>query len=216
VVITRRLVTAHQVESALFFQSIVDKCPGTVLVFIDFALAIIGATAGSIDQSFVTGSDGTDTGRFSEQALTTLGAGFPEVTGSLFYGNKKRVNSRYYRFIDIETHPVNTQGTAHGQDTVGGADKRFVLFHGFGGHIVTGGGDNRGTRDAFTHFLELCFHFLNLVDATGLGQGSAGAAANDKYPVEVLQHFLDFFYRFPACYGFHGQSLSLYGKYLSL
>jgi len=82
--VTRRLVLMHQFESALLFQAVINKSPGAVLLFIHLALAVISAAAGSIDQPFVASRDGTNTGRFAEEALTTLGTSFAKEAGGLF------------------------------------------------------------------------------------------------------------------------------------
>ena len=102
-----RLILSHQIKPVLLFQSLIDESPSTILFFIDLPLAIIGATAGTIDQPLVAGSDGTDTGSFTEKTLTTLGTSLTEVARTVFHSYEKSIYCRNDRFVYIEVHPVH-------------------------------------------------------------------------------------------------------------
>ena len=104
-----RLILPHQVKPVLLFQSLIDESPGTILFFIDFALAIIGATAGTIDQPLVAGSDRTDTGSFAEKTLTALGASLTKVARTLFHGYEKSIHCRNNWFAYVQVHPANAR-----------------------------------------------------------------------------------------------------------
>jgi len=60
--IFNRLVLPHQIKPTLLFQTLIDKGPGAILVLVNFTLAIIGPTTGSVQKVLVAGSDGTNAG----------------------------------------------------------------------------------------------------------------------------------------------------------
>ena len=100
------LVLSHQVKPALLFQPSVNESPSTVLFFIDLALAIVGATAGTVDQPLVAGGNGTDAGSFTQKALTTLGTSLTKVARTVFYGYEQGIQCWNDWLIYIKVHPM--------------------------------------------------------------------------------------------------------------
>ena len=90
---------AHQIQSPLLVQTIIDNSPGTVFFLIDLALAFVGTSAGTVYQTFMAECYGTDTCGKTQNALTALSADFLEVAGNIFYSYEKGVYCRDNWFL---------------------------------------------------------------------------------------------------------------------
>jgi hypothetical protein len=96
-----RLVFLHDVEPVLRFKPIVDERPGTILVFVDLALAIVGAAARTVKQAFVTCCDGTDACGIAQYAVSALVANLMEIARAILHPDEKGIQSRDDRLIYI-------------------------------------------------------------------------------------------------------------------
>jgi hypothetical protein len=85
----------------LCLEAVVDKRPGTILLFVYLALAIIGAAAGTIQQTFMACCDGADAGSVAQYAMSALVADFVEIARTILHTDEKGIQSRDYRLIYI-------------------------------------------------------------------------------------------------------------------
>src|SRR4030042_2946126 len=54
------MIFPHQIEPALFFQSLINKSPGTILLLVHLTFALVGPSTGTIEQTLVAGGDVTN------------------------------------------------------------------------------------------------------------------------------------------------------------
>ena len=68
------LVFAHGIKPPQFFEPVIDQGPDAVLVDVNFAFAVVGTTAGPVDQTFVTVGYRADAAGFPDNAGAALSA----------------------------------------------------------------------------------------------------------------------------------------------
>ena len=96
-----RLVLLHDVQPVLRLKPIVDERPGAILVFIDLALAIVGAAARPVEQALVACCDGTDACGIAQDTVTALVANLMEIARAILHANEKGIQSRDDRLFYV-------------------------------------------------------------------------------------------------------------------
>ena len=93
------LIYLHGLQSAQFLKAVVDQGPDTVLVDIDLALAVVGAAAGTVDQTLVTVGYRTDAAGLPDDAGAALGADLIKGAEGGFLADKQRIQGRHHHFF---------------------------------------------------------------------------------------------------------------------
>jgi hypothetical protein len=169
----------------LVFQAFIDKSPSTVLLIINLALTIIGATTRTIYQTLMAGSDWADASGFTEDTVTTLCTNLMKIARGIFYSNEQGIQCWDNWVVNIQAHSVHPQGTGHCQNTARILNRSTIFFHCYLGHFVASSGDNHPATNPFIYLLKVALHLYNLVNSAGLGHGSARTATNNKQSVKV-------------------------------
>jgi hypothetical protein len=73
-VIAGFLVSSHRIQPVKFLEAVVNQCPDTVFVHINFTFSVVGSAAGPVDQTLVTVRHRADTAGFTDNAGAALSA----------------------------------------------------------------------------------------------------------------------------------------------
>jgi hypothetical protein len=138
-----------------------------------------------------------------QNALTALRAHFVKTAWTVLDTYEKRIKGRYDRSVDIRGDFMDSQGARQHQNTGCIPDRSAVFIDSLLGHLITRRGDDRPTSHQFSQFLQAFLHFQNLISPSGSGHGGASPAANNIYPVKLIQLFGDCFKRLLSSNGFH-------------
>ena len=82
------LVFAHGIKPPQFFEPVIDQGPDAVLVDVNFAFAVIGSPAGTVDQSFVAVGHRANTAGLPDDAGAALGTNFVKGSKSRLFADK--------------------------------------------------------------------------------------------------------------------------------
>jgi len=102
------VILSHQIKPALVSQSLINKSPGTVLFFINLTLTVIGATAWTVYQTLMAGSDCADASGFPEDTLTTLVTNLTKIARGIFYSDEQGIQRRNDGTVNIQAYPVHS------------------------------------------------------------------------------------------------------------
>lgn len=99
--VLRRLIPTHHVETTLVSQALIDESPSAVLCLVNFAFAVISATAWTIQQVFVACRNRTDAGGKAKNTVTALGTYLMEVSWTVLEAYEQGIQCWNDRLIDV-------------------------------------------------------------------------------------------------------------------
>ena len=130
---------------AFLLELLVDEHPGAVHLRIDFALAVAGAAAGTVDQALGAAGDGADGPVVVDDAGAAVGALLHEVHGALDVAQEQRVAAGDDVLVGGGARGLRTGAAGQDQEGVGLADRVLVLAQdALHVELVTAGVDDLG------------------------------------------------------------------------
>ena len=86
--IARLLIFSHGIQPPQFLETVINQCPDAIFSDINFAFAVVGSTAGAVDQAFVTVGHRADAAGFTDDTGAALGTDFIKRPESGFFADK--------------------------------------------------------------------------------------------------------------------------------
>ena len=185
---------AELIELTDLFQTLVDLDPCAVIFRVDFALAVLLAAAGAVDQALGALGHGTDTAGLAENAVAAVVAGFfPYAEADSFtevHGVVGRIGGDAGRVFG---HALHTVAAGHADDAVRlGSDQGLHLA--LDAEIHAAVIRDRCADDLFPGLFEGLGQGGDLRLAAGMTCRCAAVAADDRNCLCIADHRHELFH----------------------
>jgi len=101
------LVFAHRFQAPQFLEPVIYQGPDAVLVDVDFAFAVVGSSAGAVDQALVAVGHRADAAGLPDDAGAALGTDFVKCAIGCLLADKHRVQRRNHHFFQLAGNGLN-------------------------------------------------------------------------------------------------------------
>ena len=146
------LVFSHGLKPPQVIETVVNQRPDTILVDIAFALTVVGAVAGTVDQTLVAVGDRTDAAGLADNTGAALGADLIKSAEGAFLADEHGIDCRDNHFLQLTGDGLNPERAARDQQRIGLFDLIAEITQKFAGQIVAGHRNHRGTGNQLARF----------------------------------------------------------------
>ena len=190
--VLRGLVSAHLVELAPFLHPLVNQDPRAVLFRVHFALAVLIAAAGAVEESLGAARHRADALEVLQDAFSAGRALLGILAQAGHFADEQRFGADVDALADRVAERLLAGAAGQHEDRIGGLDRRLILAHlGPNRALLAGGVEHGRAGHGLAGRFELLLHRGQFLLAADLAGRSAIGAAGDEDLLFAFQRLHD-------------------------